>query len=602
MKTVVFTFGRFNPPTVGHIKLAEKVKSVAKKNSADYRIFGSSSHDKRKNPLSPKIKERYMKKILRDKNAVVDSNVKTAFHAMKVLSDAGYEKIIMVVGSDRVSEFKKSISRYVGPGKDYDIKEFDVVSAGDRDPEAEGVTGMSASKMRQAAKDGDINSFRVGLPDHISKKDAEGMFKTLQKSMGIREHTEQSWFVFEEFEDFRDSLMDLQEQGKLTFVRNKHNVQKSNLLKQHQREKETNKVQRQRERENLKVRQLRQKQRAKVADVKSDDKDRIRVRSEETQLDELTVQQRLKMGRAARRTAKRRAQKRKLKAKRMKSKDEMKKAAKRAAILTVKNKILRGKNWADLSPKDKEKIEVKVKKKSAVVKRLSKKLLPSVKKKEKERIKAKARLATEAVNKINQNALSREKQKEFSRGTGVENPKQKDAARKRAERRVNGSEETPKEQLPLSQRPFKRIRPKVDPIPPLKVGGGETPVMISGITTQTVKKIKTEAEDPERRAARQAKWNNTKEQIKRRTARGAARRAAEKKGIVKKGDGKDLHHKDGNPLNNSASNISVMDKSKNRGIGNNKSMKTAQETDSSKREMGTKSLDDLYKKGTPGEK
>jgi len=602
MKTVVFTFGRFNPPTVGHIKLAEKVKSVAKKNSADYRIFGSSSHDKRKNPLSPKIKERYMKKILRDKNAVVDSNVKTAFHAMKVLSDAGYEKIIMVVGSDRVSEFKKSISRYVGPGKDYDIKEFDVVSAGDRDPEAEGVTGMSASKMRQAAKDGDINSFRVGLPDHISKKDAEGMFKTLQKSMGIREHTEQSWFVFEEFEDFRDSLMDLQEQGKLTFVRNKHNVQKSNLLKQHQREKETNKVQRQRERENLKVRQLRQKQRAKVADVKSDDKDRIRVRSEETQLDELTVQQRLKMGRAARRTAKRRAQKRKLKAKRMKSKDEMKKAAKRAAILTVKNKILRGKNWADLSPKDKEKIEVKVKKKSAVVKRLSKKLLPSVKKKEKERIKAKARLATEAVNKINQNALSREKQKEFSRGTGVENPKQKDAARKRAERRVNGSEETPKEQLPLSQRPFKRIRPKVDPIPPLKVGGGETPVMISGITTQTVKKIKTEAEDPERRAARQAKWNNTKEQIKRRTARGAARRAAEKKGIVKRGDGKDLHHKDGNPLNNSASNISVMDKSKNRGIGNNKSMKTAQETDSSKREMGTKSLDDLYKKGTPGEK
>ena len=75
MKTVVFTFGRFNPPTVGHIKLAEKVKSVAKLNKADYKIYGSSSFDKKKNPLSPKIKERYMKKILRDKNAVVDSNV-----------------------------------------------------------------------------------------------------------------------------------------------------------------------------------------------------------------------------------------------------------------------------------------------------------------------------------------------------------------------------------------------------------------------------------------------------------------------------------------------------------------------------------------------
>jgi len=599
MKTVVFTFGRFNPPTVGHIKLAEKVKSVARSNGADYKIYGSSSHDRKKNPLSPKVKERFMKKILRDKNAVVDSKVKTAFHAMKVLSDAGYEKIIMVVGSDRVAEFKKSISRYVGPGKDYDIKEFDVVSAGERDPEAEGVSGMSASKMRQAAKDGDINSFRMGLPDHISKKEADGIFKTLQKSMGIREHVEQSWFVYEEFEDFKDMVFDLQEAGKINFVRRKHNVQKSDLLRQHQRERQTNTDQRQKERENLKVKHVRQKQRAKVMDVKTDVNDRVRVRSEDTQLDELTVQARLKMGRTARRTAKKRAQKRKMKAKRMKSKDEMKKAANRAAILAVKNKILKGKNWADLGPKDKEKIELKVKKKSAVVKRLSKKLLPSVKEKEKQRIKA--RFASESVNKINQNSLAREKQKEFSRGTGVEDPKQKDAARKKAERKVYGSEETPKEQLPISQRPFKKIKPKIDPVVPLKVGGGETPVMISGITTQTVKKIKAEGEDQERRAARQAKWNSSKEQIMKRTARGAARRVAERKGKVKIGDGKDIHHKDGNPLNNSASNISVMNKSKNRGIGNNESVKTPQETDSSKREAGRKSLIDLYKQGTPGE-
>ena len=308
--------------------------------------------------------------------------------------------------------------------------------------------------------------------------------------------------------------------------------------------------------------------------------------------------QRMKMGRAARRTAKRRALKRKMKAKRMKNKEELKKAANRAAILTVKNKILKGKSWDELSLKDRERIEIKVKKKSKVVKRLAKKLLPSVKKKEKDRIKA--RLTTEDVNKVNQNAVAREKQKEFSRGTGVEDPKQKDAARKRAERKVNGSEESPKEQLPVSQRPFKRIKPNVEPTPPLKVGGGETPVMVSGITTQTVKNIKTEGEDPERRAARQAKWNSSKEQIMRRTARGAARRVAERKGMVKKGDGKDIHHKDGNPLNNSMSNISVMDKSKNRGIGNNESVKTPQEPDSSKREFGTKSLLNLYKKGTPG--
>tara|TARA_B100001094_G_C18190996_1_gene807226 strand:+ start:1663 stop:3435 length:1773 start_codon:yes stop_codon:yes gene_type:complete len=590
MKTVVFTFGRFNPPTVGHIKLAEKVKSVAKLNKADYKIYGSSSFDKKKNPLSPKIKERYMKKILRDKNAVVDSNVKTAFHAMKVLSDAGYEKIIMVVGSDRVAEFKKSISRYVGPGKDYDIKEFDVVSAGERDPEAEGVSGMSASKMRQAAKDGDLNSFKMGLPDYISKKDSEMMFKTLQKSMGIREHVDQSWFVYEEFDEFRETLYDLQEAGKISYVRDKHKIQKSNLLQQHKRE-----------RERMKIQHTRQKSRAKVQDTKVDPTDRLES-VEDTELNELTVQQRLKMGRAARRTAKRRALKRKMKAKKMKGKEDIKKAANRAAILAVKNKILRGKNWVDLSPKDKERIELKVKKKTKVVKRLAKKLLPGVKKKEKERMKA--RLATEAVNKINQNSLAREKQVQYDKGSGVSTPKEKDAARKRAERKVNGSPEnnqTPKEELPLSARPFNRIRPKTDKVVPLKVGGGTTPVMVSGISTQTVKNIKTEGEDPERRAARQAAWNNSKEQIMRRTARGAARRVAERKGMVKKGDGKDIHHKDGNPLNNSASNISVMNKSKNRGIGNNESVKTPQETDSSKREWGKKSLIDLYKKGTPGE-
>ena len=134
-----------------------------------------------------------------------------------------------------------------------------------------------------------------------------------------------------------------------------------------------------------------------------------------------------------------RAKKREIKSKRKKTKSELKTKANREAILAVKNKILKGKNWADLGPKEKERIDVKIKKKSKFIKRLSKKLMPKVREKEKDRLDARRGKLAEATQ---QNALAREKEKQYDKGGGVENPKEKDAARKKAERKSNQRKNT----------------------------------------------------------------------------------------------------------------------------------------------------------------
>ena len=113
-REVVFTFGRFNPPTVGHGKLLTKVAALAKGN--DYRIYASQSNDKKKNPLEYKEKIKVLRKMFpkHGRNIVEDKNAKTALHIASILYDQGFTKITMVVGSDRVREFEKLLKQYNG--------------------------------------------------------------------------------------------------------------------------------------------------------------------------------------------------------------------------------------------------------------------------------------------------------------------------------------------------------------------------------------------------------------------------------------------------------------------------------------------------------
>ena len=143
---VVFTFGRFNPPTTGHEKLINKVKSVA--GSGDYKIYPSHSQNQNKDPLPHALKVAYMRKMFpkHSRNIIADKNARNAIEIMTQLYNQGYSEVIMVVGSDRVREFDSLIQKYNNvQGKRhgfYNFNKISVVSAGDRDPDAEGVTGM----------------------------------------------------------------------------------------------------------------------------------------------------------------------------------------------------------------------------------------------------------------------------------------------------------------------------------------------------------------------------------------------------------------------------------------------------------------------------
>ena len=187
--TVVF--GRFNPPTVGHQKLLDAAKKEAGKGRL--KIYPSRTQDKKKNPYDADEKVEIMKQMMPDhaENIINDPNSKTIFDVLKQGYDDGYSNVKIVVGADRVKEFAKLSGDY--NGKIYDYSGVEVVSAGDRDPDAEGVEGMSASKMRKAAADNDFKTYRSGIPTNIDDKTAKVMMNTLRKRMQVKE----GWSLWE---------------------------------------------------------------------------------------------------------------------------------------------------------------------------------------------------------------------------------------------------------------------------------------------------------------------------------------------------------------------------------------------------------------------
>jgi nicotinic acid mononucleotide adenylyltransferase len=185
---IVIGWGRFNPPTVGHEKLIEKVAAEASSRGADYRIFPTKSVDAKKNPLSFPQKVKFMRAMFPRHARKISSNktLNTVIKAAQSLEKEGYSSLVLVAGSDRTREFQTLLNKY--NGKEYKFDKIDIVSAGERDPDAEGVSGMSASKMRAAASSKDFKSFKTGLPR--SFKQAKSMFDTVRKGMNITEEEE----------------------------------------------------------------------------------------------------------------------------------------------------------------------------------------------------------------------------------------------------------------------------------------------------------------------------------------------------------------------------------------------------------------------------
>jgi hypothetical protein len=188
--TVYFTFGRMNPPTSGHEKLLDKLSSTAGKNP--YLVFLSQSQDKKKNPLSYNEKVKHARKMFprHARRIIINKKVRTAFDAASYIFEQGAANLVMVVGSDRTREFDVLLNKYNGvKGRHgfYNFKSIKIVSAGERDPDAEGVEGMSASKLRSFAANNNFVQFSQGIS--LSNKDAKKLFVDVRSGMGIKEES-----------------------------------------------------------------------------------------------------------------------------------------------------------------------------------------------------------------------------------------------------------------------------------------------------------------------------------------------------------------------------------------------------------------------------
>jgi hypothetical protein len=192
-KTVFLTMGRFNPPTMGHGMLLDKVSKAAGK--SPYRIFVSQSTDSKKNPLTYKDKIKFVRKMFpkHARSVMMDTSVKTPIDAAVKLYNEGYKNIVMLADADRTREYEALLNKYNGKEARhgfYNFNSMKFVSVGGRDPDAKGIEGVSATKQRNAAKENDFTTFAQGLPKNVSNKDAKALFNAVRKGMGLKEQTE----------------------------------------------------------------------------------------------------------------------------------------------------------------------------------------------------------------------------------------------------------------------------------------------------------------------------------------------------------------------------------------------------------------------------
>jgi nicotinic acid mononucleotide adenylyltransferase len=182
-KKVVFAFGRFQPPTIGHELLVKAVDKLAKEQNASHCIYASKTEDKKSNPLPVSRKVYYLKRMFPEANIkAAGPTTRTLIEVAKELNKK-YKNIIMVAGSDRVPEYKRLLEQY--NGKDYNFDTIQVVSAGERDPDSDSASGMSGTKMREAAKKGDFASFKKGLPHTLTIVDSKRLMNELREGMGL---------------------------------------------------------------------------------------------------------------------------------------------------------------------------------------------------------------------------------------------------------------------------------------------------------------------------------------------------------------------------------------------------------------------------------
>jgi len=193
--TLTIAFGRFNPPHLGHQQLMDTAAAAAEQDGSDYIIVPSRSQDEKKNPLDPDTKIMIMRQMFPDHSERIlnDLNTTTIFDALKKAHNDGYMNVRIVGGSDRVKELDKLSNNY--NGNLYQFDNIEVLSAGDIDPDSDGLEGLSTSRMRLAAAEGDFKTFRAGMPPDMRPKDIRAIFDTVRASMGIQDEVIEVWKI-----------------------------------------------------------------------------------------------------------------------------------------------------------------------------------------------------------------------------------------------------------------------------------------------------------------------------------------------------------------------------------------------------------------------
>mgnify|MGYP005670745649 FL=1 len=327
MKKLVFTFGRMNPPTIGHEKLANKIKEVARKENANPRIYLSHTQNPKKDPLSYNDKYRFATKAF---GIVKRSQSKQIFQILPEIEKEGFTDIIMVVGSDRIKEFDRVLQKY--NGKDYNFNSIKTVSSGDRDPDAQGVEGMSGSKLRGVAMSGDEKTFKSGLASKLSDADKTKIYNIVRKNLTeaiMNDWTEEDDLILDEAMEEVDFTEEELE-----------------MLAQLGEYYEMNEV--------------------------------------------LNFMQRIKKSRVMKRLGKKLARLRKIASKKMKGGKKLMQMARKAAIKVLRKKLVgkdKAAKYSVLSMADKKQIDLKVKKNQARIAPLARKLLPQVRKDVMQRVK-----------------------------------------------------------------------------------------------------------------------------------------------------------------------------------------------------------------------
>ncbi len=388
MKKATITFGRMNPPTVGHEKLVNKVIAVARTKRSEPRVYLSHTQNPKKDPL------KYSQKIKNARaafgNVVKQSNIKNIVGIMQSLEKEGIEEVTMVVGSDRVSNFRTFLNKY--NGKDYNFKKITVVSAGTRDPDDAGVAGMSGTKMRQLAATGKEKEFADGAPSGLSVAQKKTLYKDVRKGMNIREEVElleaefkdkdlENYIKRAQYQDFEPTVDDV--------VLAKHIFQQDD-------------------------------------DELEEDEEELNERKP------LTFQQRQTIAIRMKRLAPRMKRLRAIKKKRMATPDRLKYRARKAALNILRRRAAgsRGAKYASLSRTDKINIDRQLNNRykgpalRKIVDRFSKRMLPMIRKKEMERLKKARSAKKEEIDIRFETFLSEETYKGVDIGNWVyEGPK-----------------------------------------------------------------------------------------------------------------------------------------------------------------------------------